>query len=82
MSARKLQDDDDGDLESLEVWRGKEDEFHLGVLYRERELMQKALTMSTLEDKARLLITKKVKYITEEIEILEKTKALYEIGVL
>lgn len=82
MSARKLQDDDDGDLESLEVWRGKEDEFHLAVLYKERELMQKALTMSTLEDKARLLITKKVNYITEEIEILEKTKALYEIGVL
>ena len=82
MTTRKEQDDDDSDLESLEVWGGKEAEFHLAVLYKERELMQKALTMSTLEDKARTLITKKVKYITEEIEILEKTKALYEIGVL
>jgi len=81
MTTRKEQDDG-SDLESLEVWGGKEAEFHLAVLYKERELMQKALTMSTLEDKARTLITKKVKYITEEIEILEKTKALYEIGVL
>ena len=79
---RKKPHDDDGDLESLETWREKEDEQHLNSLYKERELMKKALTMSTLPDKTRASITKKLKYMTEEIEVMEKTKALHELGVL
>ena len=81
MTKHKRQDDD-GDLESLEIWRTGDDDRHLESLYKDRELMKKALTMSTLPDKTRASITKKLKYMTEEIEVMEKTKALHELGVL
>ena len=81
MTKHKRQDDD-GDLESLEIWRTGDDDRHLESLYKDRELMKKALSLPTILPKTKSSVTKKLKIMTEEIEVMEKTKALYELGIL
>jgi len=81
MTKHKRQDDD-GDLESLEVWRTGDDDRYLESLYNERELLKKALSLPTILPKTKSSVTKKLKIMTEEIEVMEKTKALYELGIL